>query len=79
MKWQKILLGRLATRACRSSRPKAGTSGCDCGPEGRCPLQSYCAAARLEATTGARLERWFWKVILGGSVGLGLYALLIRK
>jgi hypothetical protein len=76
MKWQQILLGRLILRVCRSGSVKPEVPGCDCGPARRCPLQSYCAAAKLERTTGARLEEWFW-VMTGVAVSCGLCALAL--
>jgi len=33
--------------------------------------------AMLERTTAARLEKWFWKVIVGTTVSLALYAVLM--
>ena len=51
--------------------------GCDCGPARPCPLKTYCMTAMLERTTAARLEKWFWKVIVGTTVSLALYAVLM--
>ena len=76
-KWQNILLGRLILRACRSGSVKPKHPGCDCGPARRCPLQTYCMAAKLEHTAAARLEKWFWRVIFGTAVSLALYAVVI--
>jgi len=35
--------------------------------------------ARMEHTTGARLEKWFWRVVVGATVTLGFYGLLISR
>ena len=77
IRWPTILIGRLILRACRLGSLKPEVPGCDCGPTRRCPLQTYCMAARMERTTGARLEKWFWRVIVGATVSLALYAMLI--
>jgi len=36
-------------------------------------------AARMERTTGARLEKWFWRVIVGATLSLALYGLLMSR
>ena len=79
IRWPRILVGRLILRACHLGKVKPEVSGCDCGPARRCPFQTYCMAARLERSTGARLEKWFWRVALGAGASLALYALLTLR
>lgn len=76
IRWPRVLAGRLILRACRSGNLKPAHPGCDCGPARRCPFQTYCMAAKMELTTGARLEKWFWRVIVGTTLSLAFYGLL---
>ena len=75
-RWAGLLAGRLIQRVCRFGSLKPQAPECDCGPAKRCPLQTYCMAAKLERTTAARLERWFWGVVFGATISLALYVML---
>lgn len=76
IRWPRILAGRLILRACRSGRLTLKDPGCDCGPTRRCPLQTYCRAANMERTAAARIEKWFWGVLVGATATMALYAML---
>ena len=76
VKWQKLLLGRLFLRFCQTARRQPQVPGCDCTSAKRCPLHSFCQAARLESSTAGRVEKGFWVVMIGVCGGWALYALL---
>jgi hypothetical protein len=76
IKSQKILLGSLFLRVCRTVKQQVDVPGCDCNSAGRCPLHAYCRAARQETRTADRLEKGFWLAMLGITGSLVLYALL---
>ncbi len=31
----------------------------------------------MEQTTGAQLEKWFWRVVIGATMSLAFYGLLV--
>jgi hypothetical protein len=33
----------------------------------------------MERTTGARLEKWFWRVIVGATLSVAFYGLLVWR
>jgi hypothetical protein len=76
MKWPKLLLGRLFLRFCQSVRRQPQVPGCDCVSATRCPLYSFCRAAKLESSAAGRLEKVFWVIMIAVTGCWALYALL---
>jgi len=76
MKWQKLLLGRLFLRFCQTAKRQPLAPGCDCPSAGRCPLYSFCRAARLESSAAGRVEKCFWVVMIGATGCMALYVVL---
>src|SRR5208337_693762 len=75
-RWRELLSGRLRLKARRSRNPKPVVLGCGFGPLRRCPARAYCVAARIQFTPVARVEKWFWRAMLGIGTGVVLYEIL---
>jgi len=75
-KWQQLLLGRLFLRFCPTAKRQPQVPGCDCAAAGRCPLYSFCRAAKLESSAAGRLEKGFWAVMIGVFACMALYGSL---